>query len=43
MKIAPFIDPDDIARDRERATYRAELIMEGNCFLIDFCQRPKMV
>jgi hypothetical protein len=36
MKIAPFIDPDGIARERERAVYRAELIREGDRFLIAF-------
>jgi hypothetical protein len=36
MKIAPFIDPDGIARERERAVYRAELIMEGDRYLIAF-------
>jgi hypothetical protein len=36
MKIAPFIDPDGIARERERAAYRAELISERNRFLIAF-------
>ena len=36
MKIAPFIDPDGIACDRERAAYRAELITERDRFLIAF-------
>jgi hypothetical protein len=36
MKVTPFIDPDGIARDRERAAYRAELIAENNRFLIAF-------
>jgi hypothetical protein len=36
MKIAPFIDPDGIARERERAAYRAELITERDRFLIAF-------
>jgi hypothetical protein len=37
MKIAPFIDPDGIARERERAACRAELITEpGGRFLIAF-------
>jgi hypothetical protein len=36
MKIAPFMDPDGIARERERAAYRAELITEKDRFLIAF-------
>jgi hypothetical protein len=30
MKIAPFIDPDGVARERERALYRLALIGEGD-------------
>src|SRR5580700_3414866 len=29
MKIAPYIDPDGIARERERAAYRVALVSEG--------------
>jgi hypothetical protein len=36
MKVAPFIDPDGIARERERAAYRVELITENGQFLIAF-------
>ena len=36
MKIAPFIDPDGIARERERAAYRIELITESDRFWIAF-------
>jgi hypothetical protein len=36
MKIAPFIDPTGVARERERAAYRAELVTEGDRFLIAF-------
>lgn len=37
MKIAPYIDPGGIARERERAACRAELITEpGGRFLIAF-------
>jgi hypothetical protein len=36
MKIAPFIDPDGVAGERERAAYRAELITERDRFLIAY-------
>lgn len=36
MKIAPFIAPDGIARERERAAYRIALIGDGDRFLIGF-------
>jgi hypothetical protein len=36
MKIAPYIDPDGIARERERAAYRVGLINEGGRFFIAF-------
>jgi hypothetical protein len=36
MKIAPYIDPNGIARARERAAYRVALIGEGDRLLIGF-------
>ena len=36
MKISPFIDPEGIPRDRERAAYRPVLISERGRFSIGF-------
>jgi hypothetical protein len=36
MKIAPYIDPGGIARERERAPYRVALVREGDRLHIGF-------
>jgi hypothetical protein len=36
MKIAPYIDPDGIARERERAPYRVALVSEGDRLHLGF-------
>ena len=36
MKIEPYIDPQGIARDRERGAYRPALIPEGERLLVSF-------
>jgi hypothetical protein len=36
MKIAPYIDPDGIARERERAVYKPVLITGGDRLFIGF-------
>ena len=36
MKIAPYIDPDGIAREREQAAYRVALVGEGDRLHIGF-------